>query len=154
MQIHFVDYLTASLKPKFLRLLPAEHFALPVDTFVLLPRFSFTILVSSQCSLPCSWTTSQFCLLLTSQRCPSVDAILPVYFCIFVSSFLHLLVKYYFLSIYLWTPTIKYIFVCCCICFYSSLLWSLRWSVFDIERLWCTSHSLVQDYYRRSIPRQ
>ena len=38
-------------------------------------------------------------------------------------------------SIYLWTLTIKFIFVCHCICFYSPLLWQLRWSAFYIERL-------------------
>ena len=69
-----------------------------------------------------SCTTSQFCVLSTADRRPSVDSIQPVYFCIIVSSFLHLLVKYYFLSIYSCTPTIKFIFVCRCVCFYSSLL--------------------------------
>ena len=43
-------------------------------------------------------------------------------FCIILSSFLHSLVKYYFLSIYLWTLTIKFIFVCLSVCFYSTLL--------------------------------
>ena len=47
----------------------------------------------------------------------------PVYLCIIVSSFLHSLVKYYFLSIYLWTPTIKIIFICRSIRYYYPLLW-------------------------------
>ena len=37
--------------------------------------------------------------------------------------FLHSFVKYYFPNTYLCTLTIKFIFVCCCVCFYSPLLW-------------------------------
>ena len=98
-------------------------------------------------SLPRSWTTSQFCLLSTADRRPPVDSIHPVHFCIIVSSFLHSLVKYYFLSIYIVDPYNK-VYFCLSL---SMLLFSsvmiievvgvLYWKITDS----ITSHSLEQD---------